>query len=217
MLSARSDGGSVTVAARSGGNTNFNARWHCTAMRPARNKHQTQDNSERCARANEMRVQMNTRTLRNAREDYVMNKIYATTVLLTLVAPLSAKADPVKVDPLLTTSVTSSGQPIVLPHGHVKVITSMYEVPPGAKLPEHKHNYPRYGYLLSGELRITNIETGKSVTYKPGDFIIESLGQWHKAENVGTDPIKLLVIDQVAKGQDNNTVLRKQHAVMRQD
>jgi quercetin dioxygenase-like cupin family protein len=71
--------------------------------------------------------------------------------------------------------------------------------------------------LLSGELRITNIETGKSVTYKPGDFIIESLGQWHKAENVGTDPIKLLVIDQVAKGQDNNTVLRKQHAVMRQD
>ena len=86
---------------------------------------------------------------------------------------------------------------------------------PGAKLPEHKHNYPRYGYLLSGELRITNIETGKSATYKPGDFIIESLGQWHKAENAGTEPIKLLVIDQVAKGQNNNTVLRKQHAAMR--
>jgi quercetin dioxygenase-like cupin family protein len=153
-----------------------------------------------------------------------MNKICVTAVLLTLVAPLSAKADSVKVDPpsvkvdpLLSTSVTSSGQPIVLPHGHVKVITSMYEVPPGAKLPEHKHNYPRYGYLLAGELRITNIETGKSVTYKPGDFIIESLGQWHKAENVGADPIKLLVIDQVAKGQDNNTVLRKQHAAMRQN
>ena len=28
------------------------------------------------------------------------------------------------------------------------------------------------------------------------------------------DPINLLVIDQVAKGQDNNTVLRKQHAAV---
>jgi quercetin dioxygenase-like cupin family protein len=143
-----------------------------------------------------------------------MNKLYLTAALLVLTTPLCAQAEGVKVDPLLSTSVTSSGQPIVLPHGHVKVITSMYEVPPGAKLPEHKHNYPRYGYLLSGELRITNIETGKSATYKPGDFIIESLGQWHKAENAGTEPIKLLVIDQVAKGQSNNTVLRKQHAAM---
>jgi quercetin dioxygenase-like cupin family protein len=175
--------------------------------------------SERNARANE-----HTSAARCGARDDVMNKICVTAVLLTLVAPLSAKADSVKVDPpsvkvdpLLSTSVTSSGQPIVLPHGHVKVITSMYEVPPGAKLPEHKHNYPRYGYLLAGELRITNIETGKSVTYKPGDFIIESLGQWHKAENIGAEPIKLLVIDQVAKNQDNNTVLRKQHAAMRQN
>jgi quercetin dioxygenase-like cupin family protein len=146
-----------------------------------------------------------------------MNKTYLTAALLMLAAPMCAQAEGVKVDPLLSTSVTSSGQPIVLPHGHVKVITSMYEVPPGAKLPEHKHNYPRYGYLLSGELRITNIEAGKSVTYKPGDSIIESVGQWHKAENIGTEPIKLLVIDQVAKGHDNNTILKKQHAAMRQN
>ena len=146
-----------------------------------------------------------------------MNKTYLMAALLILAAPLSARAEGVKVEPLSKTEVTSSGQPIVLPHGPVEIITSMYEVPPGAKLPEHKHNYPRYGYLLSGELRITNIETGKSVSYKPGDFIIESLGQWHKAENIGTEPIKLLVIDQVAKGHDNNTILKKQHAAMRQN
>lgn len=141
-----------------------------------------------------------------------MKKIYLTAALLMLAAPLSAQAaEGVKVVPMLNTEVTSSGQPIMLPGGHVRVITSTYEIAPGAKLPEHKHIYPRYGYLMSGQLRITNVETGKSTTFNPGDFIIELLGQWHKAESIGTDPIKLLVIDQVPKGQDN-TVLRDKDA-----
>jgi quercetin dioxygenase-like cupin family protein len=144
-----------------------------------------------------------------------MNKIHISATMLLLATPLAAVAQSVKVDPLLSTEQTSSGQPIVLPHGDAEVITSMYEIPVGAKLPEHKHIYQRYGYLLSGQLRITNTETGKSVDFKPGDFIIESRGQWHKAENTGTEPIKLLVIDQVKPGQ-NNTVLRKPNAASAQ-
>jgi quercetin dioxygenase-like cupin family protein len=138
-----------------------------------------------------------------------MNRICVLAALLPLTLPLSAEAQSVKVDPLLSSEVTTTGQPIVLPSGDTQVVTSMYEIPAGAKLPEHKHIYQRYGYLLSGQLRITNTETGKSVDFKPGDFIIESRGQWHKAENTGTEPIRLLVIDQVKPGQ-NNTVLRKQ-------
>jgi quercetin dioxygenase-like cupin family protein len=144
-------------------------------------------------------------------KECVMKNIHATALLLMLATPLSAKADPVEINPLLTTAVTASGQPIVLPRGNVQVVTSTYEIAPGAKLPEHKHIYERYGYLMSGQLRITNTETGKSVEYKPGDFIVESRGQWHKAENIGAEPIKLLVIDQVEPGK-NNTVLRKQDA-----
>jgi quercetin dioxygenase-like cupin family protein len=136
--------------------------------------------------------------------------------LLILASPLSANADAVKADaanavrvnPLLTTTVTTSGQPIVLPQGNIQLITSIYEVPPYAKLPEHEHNSQRYGYMLSGRLRITNTETGKSDEFKPGDFIVESRGQWHKAENVGAEPAKLLVIDQVEPGE-KNTVLRQ--------
>jgi len=145
-------------------------------------------------------------------------KIYLTAALLMLATPLSAKADAVKTDavkinPLLSTAVTSSGQPIVLPQGNVQLIPSIYEIPPGAKLPEHEHNAQRYGYLLSGRLRITNTETGKSVEYKPGDFIVESRGQWHKAENIGAEPIKLLVIDQVEPGE-KTTVLRQPDATV---
>jgi quercetin dioxygenase-like cupin family protein len=151
---------------------------------------------------------------RCAGRNSIMNKTCITAVLLIFAAPLSAQAEGVKVEPISKTDVTSSGQPIVLPRGHIKVITSTYEIPPGAKLPVHKHNYPRYGYMLSGQLRVTNIKTGKSTTFNPGDFIIESLGQWHKAESIGTDPVKLLVIDQVAKSDkgDNNVVLRNKSA-----
>jgi quercetin dioxygenase-like cupin family protein len=128
-----------------------------------------------------------------------------------LAIPLSVRAEAVKITPLLSTAVTSSGQPIVLPQGNIQLITSIYEIAPGAKLPEHEHNAQRYGYLMSGRLRITNTDTGKSVEFKPGDFIVESRGQWHKAESIGTEPIKLLVIDQVEPG-DKTTVLRQPDA-----
>jgi quercetin dioxygenase-like cupin family protein len=143
-----------------------------------------------------------------------MNKnIGLAAALLMLATPLSARADAVKIDavkvsPLLSTTVTTSGQPIVLPQGNVQLITSIYEIAPGAKLPEHEHNSQRYGYVLSGRLRVTNTETGKSDEFKPGDFIVEARGQWHKAENIGTEPTKLLVIDQVEPG-GKTTVLRQ--------
>jgi quercetin dioxygenase-like cupin family protein len=141
-----------------------------------------------------------------------MNRtISVAAALLMLAIPLSAKAEAVKITPLLSTAVTSSGQPIVLPQGNIQLITSIYEIAPGAKLPEHEHNAQRYGYLMSGRLRITNTETGKSDEFEPGDFIVESRGQWHKAESIGTEPIKLLVIDQVEPGE-KTTVLRQPDA-----
>jgi len=140
-----------------------------------------------------------------------MKSLYSAVVLLALATPLSAQADDVKVTPLHSTETTASGQPIALPRGDIEVITSTYEIAPGAKLPEHKHPYPRYGYVESGKLRITNTETGKSVEYGPGDFVVESIAQWHKAENIGTDPVKLLVIDQIVPGH-KTTILRKQQA-----
>jgi quercetin dioxygenase-like cupin family protein len=126
-----------------------------------------------------------------------------------VVTPLQAQErKDVTVTQLLSTTVTSSGQPIVLPQKDAQIVVSIYDVAPGAMLPVHKHPYPRYGYVLSGELRVTNMETRQSDTYKPGDFILESVGQWHMGANVGGKPLKLLVIDIVEKGQ-TNTVVRK--------
>jgi quercetin dioxygenase-like cupin family protein len=130
---------------------------------------------------------------------------------LTLAAYVANGKDTARdivVTPLLSTAVTSSGQPIVLPKMDATVIVSTYEIAAGAKLPEHKHPYPRYGYLLTGELRITNTDTGKAQTFKSGAFIVEAIDQWHYAESVGAEPVKLLVIDQV-EHEAANIVQRK--------
>lgn len=113
---------------------------------------------------------------------------------------------PVVVTPLMSTTTTASGQPITLPQTNAEVIVSTYDIAPGATLPVHKHPFPRYAYVLAGDLRVTNTDTKKSDTYKAGDFIIEMIGQWHQGTNIGTTPVKLLVIDQVEKGAPN-TVL----------
>lgn len=110
----------------------------------------------------------------------------------------SAKA--VKVTPILTTLNTSSGQPIVMPQKDVQISVSTYDIPAGAKLPEHKHPHPRYGYMQSGTLRVTNLDVNKTETYSAGSFILEAVDQWHKAENIGSEPVKLLVIDVKPKG-----------------
>jgi quercetin dioxygenase-like cupin family protein len=114
----------------------------------------------------------------------------------------------VVVKPVLTTDVTASGQPIALPTKNAQLIVSTYEIAPGAILPEHKHPFSRYAYVLAGTLRVSNTETGKSDVYNIGDFITEAVGQWHQGENIGTNTAKLLVIDHVEKGE-SNVVLKK--------
>jgi quercetin dioxygenase-like cupin family protein len=117
---------------------------------------------------------------------------------------------PVVVRPVMSATTTSSGQPIVLPQKDAQVIVSTYEIAPGAVLPVHKHPFPRYAFVQAGNLRVTNNDTGKSEDFKPGDFIVEAVGQWHFGTNTGKDAVKLLVIDMVEKGKAN-TVLREPH------
>lgn len=141
-----------------------------------------------------------------------MKLLWLVGTALLLVGPLhAAQSDQtgaaVVVKQVASTAVTASGQPITLPQKDVHVVVSTFDIPAGANLPEHKHPFARYAYVLAGTLRVTNTETGKSETYKQGDFIVEAIDQWHKAANIGADAVKLVVIDQV-EGEQGNTVLR---------
>lgn len=124
---------------------------------------------------------------------------------LLLATPIHADdAKPaVVVTPILTTDETATGQPIQLPQNDAALVVATYEIAPGAVLPEHKHPYPRYAYVLQGTLEVNNTEAGKVVVYEKGGFVVEAVGQWHKGTNIGTDPVILLVIDMTEKDQKN--------------
>jgi quercetin dioxygenase-like cupin family protein len=126
----------------------------------------------------------------------------------TSASALDSSNTPVVVTPLASKTTTASGQPITLPQKNVEVQVSAYQIAPGTTLPVHKHPFPRYAYVEQGTLKVTNVETGVANTYKTGDFIIEMIGQWHQATNIGADPVKLLVIDQVEQGA-KNTILKQ--------
>lgn len=137
-----------------------------------------------------------------------MTLLLAAALFADAAQALDSSGVPVVVTPLASRTETASGQPITLPQKNVQVLVSTYDIAAGATLPVHKHPFPRYAYVMAGTLQVTNVETGKSNTYKSGDFIVEMIGQWHQATNVGADPVKLLVIDQVEEGV-KNTVLRQ--------
>ncbi|GAA3103446.1 hypothetical protein GCM10010520_55690 [Rhizobium viscosum] len=110
------------------------------------------------------------------------------------------------VEQIIRSSQTIADQPVRLPQGPVEVAASIFTIEPGASLPVHRHAYPRYGYVLSGTLTVKNLESGKSLFFKAGDFIIESVSTWHTGLNPGLEPLKLLVIDQAPAGAQTTEV-----------
>jgi quercetin dioxygenase-like cupin family protein len=135
------------------------------------------------------------------RKILMITSLLAACVAFTAAHALDSGAGaPVVVTPVKTSAVTSTGQPITLPLRNVEVTASIYDIAPGATLPVHRHPFARYGYVLAGTLKVTNVDTGKSDVFKTGDFIVEMIDQWHQGANIGADPVKLLVIDQIEAG-----------------
>lgn len=154
-------------------------------------------------------AQLPGQQVRNLRRWRRPEGAFAGWAMLALALPLASPAlalDGVVVTPLVERNQTASGQPIVLPQKDVRVVVSTFDIAPGAVLPVHKHPYARYAVVQAGSLMVTNNQTNVPTIYKAGDFVVEMIDEWHHARNVGPDPVKLLVIDQI-EGQGGNTIL----------
>jgi quercetin dioxygenase-like cupin family protein len=108
---------------------------------------------------------------------------------------------------VFSATTTANGQPIALPQGNAEVVVWIYDIPVGARLPVHKHPFQRYAYVLAGTLRVAAADNSRAWDYRAGDFIVEMVDAWHYGTNIGTEAVRLLVIDQVDKGRAN-TILR---------
>ena len=98
---------------------------------------------------------------------------------------------------------TVSGQPLTLPQGPAQVTVSRTLIPPGGSIPPHRHPYPRYNYVLDGGVRVTNLDTGSVQEFRAGQFIVETVGQWHSGEALDGRSAELLAIDQTPPGRSN--------------
>jgi quercetin dioxygenase-like cupin family protein len=128
------------------------------------------------------------------------------TVGFVTISGLLAQAEPgyakaIKATPILRTTTTSAGQPIVYPKTENPEVTALLvEIPPGAETGWHRHPFPCYGYILSGSLTV-EIEGGKTGSYKAGDALAETVNLLHNGKNTGTEPVKLVMFVTGEKGQ----------------
>jgi quercetin dioxygenase-like cupin family protein len=97
------------------------------------------------------------------------------------------------VTPVLKTTTTASGQPIVYPRTKSPQVTAVVvEIPPGADTGWHQHPYPCYGYILSGKLTV-EVKGEKTHVLRAGEALAEVVNTTHRGVNKGTEPVRLVM------------------------
>jgi len=132
-------------------------------------------------------------------------KSLAIAAVIVVIAGVAQAVDApaIQIAPLARTNTTITGQPIIVPD-RPDVLVATATLAPGARLPEHRHPYPHYVYVLEGVLSVVNSETHQTTAFKAGQFFVEMQNTWHHGSNNGTVPVKLLAIDQVPAGTPSN-------------
>lgn len=124
--------------------------------------------------------------------------------LLALWMPLNAQAldnsDDVKVTPLLKTTRSWNGNPIVYPEGQAEITGLLVEIAPGAETGWHEHPVSSFGMMLEGVLEVT-LKSGEIKHLQSGDALAEVVDTLHNGRNVGTQPVKIVVFYAGAVGK----------------
>ncbi|SHH06166.1 Cupin domain protein [Kaistia soli DSM 19436] len=107
----------------------------------------------------------------------------------------------VKVQPLLKTTTTTSGDAIHYPDiDDPEVQSLIVEIPPSGETGWHTHPVPAYAYILSGSIEVES-EGGTKRLFKAGDSFAEMVDRKHDGRVVGTEPVRILMIVTGEKGK----------------
>jgi quercetin dioxygenase-like cupin family protein len=106
----------------------------------------------------------------------------------------SARAVPPPATPLLASSETIIGEPLIYPStGQAKVTAAVVTLAPGQETGWHTHGAPVVGYVLEGTLEVDYGDKGQRI-YRPGDAMLEAIGFAHNGRNIGTEPMRILAV-----------------------
>ncbi len=107
----------------------------------------------------------------------------------------------VKVQPILKTTTTTSGDAIRYPTvADPEVQTLIVEIPPGGETGWHLHPVPIYAYILSGSIEVES-EDGAKRLFKAGESFAEMVNRKHDGRVVGDSPVRILMVVTGEKGK----------------
>jgi quercetin dioxygenase-like cupin family protein len=99
----------------------------------------------------------------------------------------------VKVTPLLKTSTSWDGKPLVYPQGQAEVTALIVEIAAGGQTGWHEHSVPSFAYVLEGTLEVTQGNGATSLLHA-GDTLPEVVQTLHNGRALGDKPVKLFVL-----------------------
>jgi len=104
-------------------------------------------------------------------------------------------------EPLLDTGTTVAQEAIAYPSSALpQVVAQIVTIAPGQVTGWHRHGVPTFGYVLSGRLEVEYDGIGRR-TLERGDRLMEAMKTAHNATNLGTEPVRILVVYMGAQGR----------------
>lgn len=104
---------------------------------------------------------------------------------------------------VLTQSKTITEQPIRYPRTESPEVSSvLVKIAPGGQSGRHQHPVSPHIYVIEGEVTI-EFDNGKQEKFTAGHAFMEAVDTWHNAKNLGSKPVKMLVVFFGEKGQKN--------------
>ncbi|MGH7207182.1 MAG: cupin domain-containing protein [Nitrospiraceae bacterium] len=104
--------------------------------------------------------------------------------------------------PLLQGTRTVIGQEIQFPLFRNQISALLVEIAPGGETGRHQHPVPTFVYVLEGTVTIAHEGHPQHVA-TAGQSFLESVNTWHNGRNLGTTPLKLLVVFSGEEGKPN--------------
>jgi quercetin dioxygenase-like cupin family protein len=97
---------------------------------------------------------------------------------------------------------TTIGQQIQFPLFRNQITALLVEIAPGGETGRHQHPAPTFVYVLEGTVTIAH-EGHPQAVYTAGQAFLEAVNTWHNGRNLGTTPLKLLVVFSGEEGKPN--------------
>ncbi|MGH8509524.1 MAG: cupin domain-containing protein [Gammaproteobacteria bacterium] len=129
--------------------------------------------------------------------------VTAFVILLSVIGAGAQAATGFKATEVFKGSTTIKGQALQYPQTSQPEITALLvDLEPGGESDRHQHPSSPYIYVIEGTFTV-EFDDGTRQSFQAGQGFLEAVNTWHKARNLGTTPLKFMVVFTGEQGKSN--------------